>query len=79
MKNLICFELRKIFSKRLTQFALAVGLLLSALLAFYGSEGLDCSILFAQLTYIEGASLSTSPAVHCWYINLYWLLRALLG
>lgn len=23
-------------------------------LAFYGAEGLDCSILFAQLTYIEG-------------------------
>ena len=31
---------------------LAVNLLMA--FAFYGSEGLDCSILFAQLTYIEG-------------------------
>lgn len=45
MKNLICFELRKIFSKRLTQAALAAVLLLSAFLAFstyqnkYASDG----------------------------------------
>lgn len=32
---------------------LAVNLLMA--FAFYGSEGLDCSILFAQLTYIEGS------------------------
>ena len=31
---------------------LAVNFLMA--FAFYGSEGLDCSILFAQLTYIEG-------------------------
>ena len=35
-----------------TAIVLAVNLLMA--LAFYGSEGLDCSILFAQLTYIEG-------------------------
>jgi len=45
VKNLICFELRKIFSKRLTQAALAAVLLLSAFLAFstyqnkYASDG----------------------------------------
>ena len=35
-----------------TAIVLAVNLLMG--FVFYGSEGLDCSILFAQLTYIEG-------------------------
>lgn len=45
MKKLICLELRKIFSKRLTQLAFAVVLLLSAVLSFsayqnkYASDG----------------------------------------
>ncbi len=34
--------------------ALVLALNFSMAFAFYGSEGLDCSILFAQLTYIEG-------------------------
>lgn len=36
-----------------TAIVLAVNLLMG--FVFYGSEGLDCSILFAQLTYIEGS------------------------
>jgi hypothetical protein len=36
-----------------TAIVLAVNLLMA--FVFYGSEGLDCSILFAQLTYIEGS------------------------
>ena len=53
---------------------LAVNLLMA--FAFYGSEGLDCSILFAQLTYIEG---SIPFNITCGTLLAYQAILAVTG
>lgn len=53
---------------------LAVNLLMA--FTFYGSEGLDCSILFAQLTYIEG---SVPFNISCGTMLAYQALLAVTG
>ena len=53
---------------------LAVNFLMA--FAFYGSEGLDCSILFAQLTYIEG---SIPFNITCGTLLAYQAILAVTG
>lgn len=53
---------------------LAVNLLMA--FAFYGSDGLDCSILFAQLTYIEG---SIPFNITCGTLLVYQAILAITG
>ena len=53
---------------------LTVNLLMA--FAFYGSEGLDCSILFAQLTYIEG---SVPFNITCGTLLVYQSVLAITG
>lgn len=53
---------------------LAVNLLMA--FAFYGRDGLDCSILFAQLTYIEG---SVPFNITCGTLLAYQALLAVTG
>ena len=53
---------------------LAVNFLMASI--FYGSEGLDCSILFAQLTYIEG---SVPFNISCGTMLAYQALLAVTG
>lgn len=53
---------------------LAVNFLMAS--AFYGSDGLDCSILFAQLTYIEG---SIPFNITCGTLLAYQAMLAVTG
>ena len=57
-----------------TAIVLTVNLLMA--FVFYGSEGLDCSILFAQLTYIEG---SIPFNITCGTLLAYQAILAVTG